>query len=153
MPDSTIEIRRLGVGDAALWLAAVETIISSADREGRLLSAAEADTALADDRCYLLTVTEESHPIGLLNAYRFPDAEAGGSLVYLYDIEVLQVCRGRGLGRGLLEYFIELCEKDGVKLVWAGTETSNTAARGAFEATEAEMDSDSYVEYEWDLED
>ena len=127
-------------------------LFSSDDREGNLVSLQESADALSDPRCYVLVGTVEGAHIGLLTAYKFPDLEAGGQLVYLYDIEVLASHRRNGLGALLLTALVVLCEAEGVKLIWAGTEATNTPARLAFEATEAELEGESYVEYEWDLE-
>jgi ribosomal protein S18 acetylase RimI-like enzyme len=149
----TNKIDRMGSSDAAVWRLAVETIIAADDRENKLLTTTESADALADTRCYAFLASTGGAPIGLLTAYRFPDLESGGSLVYLYDIEVLSTHRKHGVGRALLECLIESCEHDQVKLIWAGTEAENTAARAAFEATDAELEGESYVEYEWDLED
>tara|TARA_R110002073_G_scaffold27872_2_gene89162 strand:+ start:4228 stop:4677 length:450 start_codon:yes stop_codon:yes gene_type:complete len=148
-----IEIRRLEASEAELWVEAVSEIISPGAREERLISLTETEAVLKDDRCYLMVALESGDPVGLLNAYRFPDASAGGFLVYLYDIEVSPESRRCGIGKGLLELLIAQCESDKVKLIWAGTESTNFAARETFESTAAELEGDSYVEYEWDLED
>jgi GNAT superfamily N-acetyltransferase len=143
---------RKAPGDELRWREAVSKVISSDERDGQLISGAEAVVAIDDDRCYLLISEIGDAPIGILTAYRFPDLEAGGApLVYLYNVEVLQSYRGRGVGKSLLNQLIELCDADGVKLVWSGTEATNKSARLAFESTDAELEGDSYVEYEWDL--
>jgi ribosomal protein S18 acetylase RimI-like enzyme len=89
--------------------------------------------------------------VGLLSAYAFPDVASGGFLAYLYDIEVAESQRSFGIGRGLIEALLAACKADGVKLVWAGTEVENAAARRAFERTGAELEGDQYAEYEWDI--
>jgi ribosomal protein S18 acetylase RimI-like enzyme len=66
--------------------------------------------------------------------------EAGGSLVYLYDIEVAAAHRREGAGRALVQALVKICSADGVKRIWAGTEIENAAARRTFEATDAELD-------------
>jgi ribosomal protein S18 acetylase RimI-like enzyme len=79
--------------------------------------------------------------------------EAGGSLVYLYDIEVAAAHRRRGAGRALVQALVKSCSADGVKRIWAGTEIGNAPARRTFEATDAALEGESYAEYEWELED
>ena len=88
----------------------------------------------------------------MLCAYRFPDLTRGGEIVYLYDIEVVAEHRRRGFGVALIRSLVASCEMENVKLIWAGTDSRNAAARRAFEVTGAELEGDSYVEYEWDLE-
>jgi predicted acetyltransferase len=147
-----MSVRRLTAGDEHLWRIAVEAVLAEASRDGRLVSAPEVARALADSRCYLLVATQGSNPVGLLCAYRFPDVTSGGEIVYLYDIEVVAHQRRRGFGAELLRSLVNCCEAEKVKLIWAGTDTDNAAARRAFEVTGAELEGGSYAEYEWDLE-
>jgi hypothetical protein len=98
-----VRVRRARPGDESLWARAVSAIVPAEDRDGRLASPAQLADALADSRCYLFLAFEEDSAIGLLNAYRFPDVEAGGSLVYLYDIEVAAAHRRQGAGAGARE--------------------------------------------------
>ena len=142
----------MGPGDEARWQQAVAAILAEADRDHRLADRAELASALADDRCYLYLAFVGEEAVGLLSAYRFPDVAAGGSIVYLYDIEVAVAHRRAGAGASLVNALSAQCEADGVRRIWAGTEDGNHAARRTFEKTEAELEGDRYVEYEWDLE-
>lgn len=144
---------RLKPGDGTLWCKAVELIIASEDRDHELISEAEAERALQDDRCYMLICQHNGQIQGLLSAYRFPDLEAGGLLVYLYDIEVAADQRRAGIGSQLIRLLRQMCDRDDVDLIWAGTEHSNTPARGLFGRTGAALAGDGYCEYEWLLED
>jgi len=147
-----MKVRRARPGDEELWARTVSAIVPAEDRDGSLASAAQLADALADSRCYLFLAFEEDSAIGLLSAYRFPDVEAGGSLVYLYDIEVAAAHRQKGAGRALVQALVKSCSADGVKRIWAGTETENAPARRTFETTDAELEGESYAEYEWELE-
>ena len=149
---SATVVRRASPADAELWRAAARSILSAEDRDGRLATPADVAGALADERCYLFLASEGETPIGLLSAYRFPDAAAGGQLVYLYDIEVLAEHRRQGVGAGLVEALVAACREDGVRLVWAGTDVANVSARRTFERTGAALEGESYVEYEWELD-
>ncbi len=146
-------IRRLRKGDEKRWLAAVQELISAEDREGELISESELSKALEDSRCYLYLAFIDSSIVGLANAFRFPNVEAGGEMVYLYDIEVAQSFRKKGIGSALIKQLMNDCKEDDVDFIWAGTERKNLAARKTFEATAATLEGDAYVEYEWDLED
>ena len=145
-------VRRLGIGSGILWRSAVDRLVPSEDREGELLCEDQAERSLADDRCYLLIAESEGFVVGLLSAFRFPDVECGGAIVYLYDIEVLKSRRREGIGKQLIESLLHHCDEDDVDLIWAGTEAKNVSARTLFESTGGKLDSDSYTEYEWELE-
>jgi len=145
-------IRRAIEGDEALWLSAVAAIISADERDGRIASRTDLAAALADSRCYLFRALSGESPVGLLSAYAFPDVEAGGKIAYLYDIEVDASHRRAGTGAALTTALLECCEAEGIRLVWAGTDAKNLSARRTFESTDAELEGDRYVEYEWDLE-
>lgn len=146
-----MDVRRLGKGETATWRDAVAGLLQDPDNE-ELLSATGIDAALGDDRCYLVVAEDGEGVAGLLSAYRFPNLTSGGALVYLYDVEVHERCRKKGVGQQLLECLLKCCREDNVNTVWAGTSIGNTSARNLFERTGAMVVGDSYVEYEWHLE-
>lgn len=147
-----MNIQRLSPGQSTVWRDAVSSLVPPAERDHELISTREAERSLEDDRCYLLVAQEEDSPMGLLSAFRFPDVDCGGSLVYLYNIDVAPARRNQGIGRSLISELLRLCYADDVDVIWAGTESNNRAARAIFEATGARLDSESYTEYEWFLD-
>jgi GNAT superfamily N-acetyltransferase len=146
-----MEIRRVTAGEERLWRKAVANTLALEGQQSPAATAAELAEGLADPRCYLFIAESSAGPVGLLSAYRFPDVTTGGYLVYLYDIAVNDKHRGKGVATRLIQALIACCEADGVRLVWAGTEATNTAARRAFEATGAVQEGSAYIEYEWAL--
>ncbi len=146
-------VRRVGAGDEALWRTAVASLLAPEDREHRVATPAELAEAIADPRCLLFLALDGDLPVGLASAYAFPDVGAGGRIAYLYDIEVGDSHRRAGVGGALIEALLAQSRREGIRLVWAGTEADNTAARRTFERTGAEIEGDRYVEYEWDLDD
>ncbi len=146
------QVRRLRGGDGRVWRDAVAALLSDAVDPNELISPGDVEAALDDDRCYLIVAGSNASPVGLLSAYRFPDLAEGGCLVYLYDIEVEQGHRQRGVGTGMLETLMACCAADDVHTIWAGTDRENEAARRLFRKTGAELAGSSYVEYEWKLQ-
>lgn len=146
------KVNRLSTGEGSKWRDAVGLLVPESDREGELLTVEHAEQSLADTRCYLLIAENEEEILGVLSGFRFPDVERGGTIVYLYDIEVSKNHRRQGIGKLLIQKLLTLCKADKVDLVWAGTEANNYAARATFESMGALLDSDSYTEYEWELE-
>jgi aminoglycoside 6'-N-acetyltransferase I len=147
-----VNVTRVETGDEALWARAVARLVSEDDRDRRLASPADLTDALADSRCYLYVALIDSEPTGLLSAYCFPDVQAGGNLAYLYDIEVAQEHRRLGVGAALVTELVSQCREDGVRRIWAGTDLNNIPARRTFEATGADLEGETYIEYVWDLE-
>ena len=145
-------VRRATSGDERSWIAAVEALVSKEDRDGRIASAEEVASALANPQCFLLLAHDGDSPVGLLSAYAFPNVAAGGYLAYLYDIEVEAAYRRQGIGTTLVKALVELCKSEGVRLIWAGTTAANTPARRTFESTGGEVEGDSCIEYEWELD-
>ena len=148
MPGSAVDfdITRARSVDAAQWHAAVAALLADNPRPG-----ADVDAALDDDACYALLALAPQGPVGLLGAYRLPGLSARGPLVYLYDIAVAPAHRDRGVGRALVGHLLDLCRRDGVRLVWAGTAVDNAAARALFERCGARRVGEDYAEYEWRL--
>jgi len=144
-------VRRITPGHGESWQRAVETIIASSERGDELISVSDAEAALNDERCYMIVAETDSRPVGLLSAYRFPNLEAGGQIVYLYDIEVDASERRKGIGRRMLQTLLACCDRDDVDTIWAGTDVRNEPARVLFERTGASLEGSTYAEYEWDL--
>ena len=148
-----MNIRRAQPGDENLWLGAVAALTASDEQRDRSrVSRDDVAAALADTRCYLYVALSSSDPVGLLSAYRFPDVERGGQIVYLYDIEVRVDRRRTGAGRQLVAALLDQCRRDRVRWIWAGTDRDNAAARRTFEASGATLEGGAYVEYAWDLD-
>ncbi|MFQ2317935.1 GNAT family N-acetyltransferase [Aeromonas caviae] len=145
-----MEIKRLTRGDENIWFKALSILLAETGEGAEKASLEDIAAAISDERCYLLVALHDDEPVGLLSAYRFPDVRTGGHLAYLYDIEVLDEKRGRGIGKGLVNTLIACCTRDGVRLVWAGTDMANKAARQTFVTTGGKVEGDAYVEYEWD---
>lgn len=146
-----MKVRRLRSGEESLWSKAVSVVIAEENPEESWASQRDVAQALGDSRCYLVVAEVRGEPVGLLSAYRFPDVVTGGELVYLYDIEVRVGHRHKGVATSLVHSLIECCHKDRVKLIWAGTDVTNMAARRTFEATGAKLEGESYAEFEWKL--
>lgn len=147
-----MKIRRISADDASLWQSAVETLLVQQDRPHPSISLKDATNFLADPRCYAVVAEDDSGIVGLLSAYRFASATSEGEIAYLYDIQVHEHSRNRGIGRALIEELLPHCKVDGVTTVWAGTDATNRSARRVFERTGASIAGNCYVEYEWKLD-
>ena len=89
--------------------------------------------------------------VGYALAYRFPSLCAEGFLAYLYDIEVLQNNRRKGVGRLLIEAMLAKLKSDGVKELWLGTAIDNVEGQGLFSSTCAERSDEIFHDYTYNL--
>ena len=71
----------------------------------------------------------------------------------MYDIEVLQEHRKKGIGRKLMERLLEDLKKSGVTELWLGTATGNTSGQALFSKTGAEKSSETFNDYTYKLDD
>ena len=99
-------------------------------------TAEDVHSLLTDERTYLFAAMANSgEVIGYALAYRFPALYRPGGLAYLYDIEVAQAHRRKGIGRLLIEAVLRYLKVDGVTEMWLGTDTDNEAAQALYSAT------------------
>ena len=110
-----IEIRRMGPADADLARAATERFKGEA-----------ADVAdwLASSRHLMLVALDGRSPVGWVYGYELPRVDRAHSMWLLYEIDVSESYRRRGIGKRLLQGFRELADGP----VWLLTNRSNGAA-------------------------
>lgn len=142
---TAIAVDRLSIRELCLAQELASEFLSEASiPPGRL------EELLEDGRCIVLAATLGERPIGYLVAYCFPSL-SGERLAYLYDIEVREAWRRRGVGRSLVQLLIETCKAAGVESVWVGSSLTNGPACNLWSSTGAQRDGDQYVEFNFDL--
>lgn len=110
-----IEIRRLGPADADLARAATRRF------KGR---AGDLAAWLGSDRHLMLVALEGRSPVGWAYGYELPRVDREEAMWLLYEIDVAESHRRRGLGTALLGRF----RKDADGPVWLLTNASNEPA-------------------------
>jgi len=104
-----------------------------------------------DDRSYFFIAYLNNLPIGYALAYKFPSLNFNGYLSYLYDIEVLESHRKKGIGRELITNVLASLKSDGVTEVWLGTATNNIPVQTLFQSTGAEKSEEVFHDYTYIL--
>lgn len=125
--------------------------IDTSDRKELLPSFAHLQTLLGDNRSYLFAAVSENVVVGYALAYRFPSLYASEYLAYLYDIEVSQKHRRKGIGRLLVETVLEQLRKDNVKELWLGTGIDNQEGQALFSSTGAIKSQEVFNDYTYYL--
>lgn len=129
----------------------IVNLINNDDNTDAPPSNKNVETMLDDDRSYLFAAIINSTVVGYALAYRFPSLYSEGFLAYLYDIEVLQTHRRKGVGKLLIEAMLADLKLDGVKELWLGTAVDNAEGQGLFSSTGAEKSGEIFNDYTYHL--
>ena len=121
------------------------------DKREESPSSTHLEKLLGDDRCYLFAVIVNDTVAGYTLAYRFPSLYAPEYLAYLYDIEVSDEYRRKGVGRLLVDTLLAHLTSDGVKEVWLGTSVDNVEGQGFFSSTGAIKSGETFNDYTYYL--
>ena len=107
---------------------------------------------LQDDRTYLYVATTNLQIVGYCLTYKFPSIYSNHNLAYLYDIEVRQEFRQKGIGSELIARLKDQLAKDNVNELWLGTATDNTSGQALFSKTGAEKSNEIFNDYTYELQ-
>ena len=75
----------------------------------------------------------------------------GDTSVFLYELDVDERFRRRGLGRALVEEARELAERVGAKEMWVETSYDNEPARRTYSAAGGAAFAEAVLTFEWDF--
>lgn len=129
MEEPSFEFRELGPGDEALLDEALTVF------KGR--PSAAPDLFLADGRSHAFVALQGDRVLGWAYGHELLRPE-GRWMMLLYDLEVAEDARQRGIGRALLEKFVEFARSKGHMKMWLFTDAGNEAARRLYEGAGGE---------------
>lgn len=134
-----VDVIELGPGDHRLWAAAVDLFRGvQHDLHHQFLS----------DPATIAVVARDGDKIaGWAWGYRMLRAD-GDSMLLLYEIEVVESERRRGVGRALVEAFLGIGRQEGHKKMWL---LANEGARALYESVGGQRSEDNDL-YSWQLE-
>lgn len=137
-----VEIVEVGPAEHRLWAEAVALFRGvQHDQHVRFLS---------DSATVAFVARDAERVVGWAWGSRLLRAD-GDSMLLLYEIEVIETERGKGIGRSLVEAFLELGRREGHQKMWLLTDENNPAARSVYEATGGQPSDQSDVSYWWPL--
>jgi len=119
-----VEIRELGPGD--------EELLASAVRVFRSSPAIAPDLFLEDPRSHLFVALDGDEVIGWAYGYELFRPE-GRWMMFMQQIDVIAERRREGVGRTLLDRFVELARSKGHQKMWLYTDAGNEAARRLYD--------------------
>jgi ribosomal protein S18 acetylase RimI-like enzyme len=123
MTNHELHIVRAGVADLAL---AIEAVREVHEREPFDREAVE--EFLADSALYLFLALEHGRVAGSLNGYALKHPHRREPAFFLYEIDVREECRNRGIGKALVNRFVAEARSAGAFEVWVLTNQSNGLA-------------------------
>jgi ribosomal protein S18 acetylase RimI-like enzyme len=122
-----VEIRALGRGDD-------EHVAAASHLFDRPLDEAAARRFLDDERHHLLVAYVDGHPAGFVSGVEMTHPDKGTEM-FLYELEVEESFRRRGLGRALVERLRDLARERGCYGLWVLTDEHNVAALATYEGS------------------
>ena len=110
------------------------------------------ETLLADPRTLMLVAFDGERPVGFVLAHELPRRHGDRAKLFLYEVDVAESHRRRGIGRALLARLAELARERGIRVGFVLTDHDNGPAnalyRGAGGATARAV-----VEWDFSYED
>jgi GNAT superfamily N-acetyltransferase len=115
-----MEIRRLGPGDE-------EVVAALATRTAHT-------ELLHDERTYFLVAFEGEEPVGFVLAHDLPRRHDPPTKLLVYEVDVQEGHRGRGVGTALMQELARLARARGITHGWVLTDRDNEAAMALYES-------------------
>ncbi|MBX7169820.1 MAG: GNAT family N-acetyltransferase [Pyrinomonadaceae bacterium] len=99
---------------------------------------------------HVIVALENNKLIGGLTAYEMKMFKRETTEMFLYEIEVAENYRQKGVGKGLIEFLKEICTTKGIVEMFVGTEKDNFPAKKLYSATGGMADENSvWFNYEF----
>ena len=136
-------IRRLGPGDEAR-LAEL-----CARFKQRVPGDEQAQRLLARDDVHVFAALEDGQVVGFAYWYVLPRID-GATGVFLYELEVAEAYRRRGLGRALVEEARRVAERAGATKMWVETDEENEPAKRTYASAGGSRAGDA-IYFRWDF--
>ncbi|MFP3882029.1 MAG: N-acetyltransferase family protein [Actinomycetota bacterium] len=138
----SVEVVEIGAAADRLWSTAVDLF--------RGVRHDQHDRFLSDPATVAFVAHDGGDVVGWAWGYRQLRAD-GDSMLLLYEIEVVESERRQGVGRSLVEAFLELGRLEGHRRMWLLTEADNREAVALYESIGGERSLSDKLYYSWQL--
>lgn len=145
------DILRLTSGNEDLAITAIQKLKIELERKKCKPSINHIGEYLRNPDNYLILAQINEVPVGFLTAYSFPRIDCDKNMIYLYEIEVDESQRCKGIGKEMIQLLINLAKKENILEIWVGTQHDNIPAQRLFESTGAIIDGKHNFEYVYEL--
>lgn len=136
------EVKNLESGE--IDLAKELILLFGFDDENRSLPSDEyVAKMLARNDFHVIVALENQQLIGGLTAYEMKMFKRETTEMFLYEIEVAELHRRKGVGKALIEFLKRVCVEKGIVEMFVGTEKDNLPARKLYKTTGGKADENS----------
>jgi aminoglycoside 6'-N-acetyltransferase I len=104
------------------------------------------DSLLADPRTLMLVAFDGERPVGFVLAHELPRRHGDPAKLFLYEVDVAESYRRRGIASALLAQLAELARERGIRTGFVLTEPDNGPANALYRSAGGATDS---VTVEW----
>jgi ribosomal-protein-alanine N-acetyltransferase len=132
-----VEIRRLGPGDE-------DVVRALATRPPHF-------ELLDDERTIFLVAFEKGEPIGFVLAHHLPRRHDPPAKLLVYEVDVDEMHRRRGVGKALLEELASVARERGIRHGWVLTDDDNEAGMALYRSAGGRTPRE-VIEWEFDYE-
>jgi [ribosomal protein S18]-alanine N-acetyltransferase len=112
----------------------------------------DAEALLADPGTLLLVAFDGERPVGFVLAHELPRRHGDRSKLFVYEVDVAETHRRRGIGQALLARLAELARDRGIRVGFVLTDEDNAAANALYRRAGA-TSSKAIVEWEFSYAD
>jgi len=106
---------------------------------------------LSSDKNYMLVYRIEDKVAGFAYGYELQRFDGRKNMMYMHQVEVLPEFRKGGIGRKLMEGFIEICKNNDCQRLFLITNKSNTAAVTLYERSGGKAPSDDDIVFTFEV--
>jgi [ribosomal protein S18]-alanine N-acetyltransferase len=94
--------------------------------------AGDPEALLADPRTLMLVAFDDARPVGFVLGHELPRRHGDRSKLFLYEVDVAESHRRRGIGKALLGRLAELARERGIRVGFVLTDDDNLAANALY---------------------
>jgi GNAT superfamily N-acetyltransferase len=90
------------------------------------------EALLADPRSLMLVAFDREWPVGFVLAHELPRRHGDRSKLFVYEVDVAETHRRRGIGKALLARLAEIARERGIRIGFVLTDEDNVPANALY---------------------
>jgi ribosomal protein S18 acetylase RimI-like enzyme len=107
------------------------------------------EALLADPRTLMLVAVENERPVGLVLAHELPRRHGDRAKLFVYEVDVAESHRRRGIAKALLRRLAELARERGIRTGFVLTDEDNVAANALYRSAGGRAEEDVRWEFSY----